>query len=437
MGKKIVISILTGFILLGSALGCGNHIEKMESQITEGEQNEEILLQAEDMEETIMEETEENIEEAESEFEEYEISLMAIGDNLMHMGVVNTGKMEDGSYDFSFMFEGISEFLDVADIKVTNQETILGGNELGFSGYPAFNSPTELGDSIAEAGFNVVLHATNHSADQKIDGLLNCLSFWETHPEVLVVGMHKEAAESHDIPILTIKDIDFAILNYTYGPNLETMPSSIRGHLDMLCDWNKENGRIDFTKLHPQVIDDIQRAEEIADIVLVFPHWGTEYTTVPSTYQKEFARQMVEAGADLIIGTHPHVIQPVEWLESENGNRTLCYYSLGNYVSMQKDALNMLEAMAWVRFLVKEDGVEIIEEKTGVLPMVCHYNNGPMRIENVYLLENYTKEKASRHGIISFGGVEFNVEELEKWSEETFGEWIISAEEALESTVAE
>lgn len=434
MRKKMAVGILICFVLLGNVFGCGSNVEKTQTQVTDIQPKEEDLPETEEI---IIEEAKESVEEAEPEFQEYEISLMAIGDNLMHMGVVNTGKMEDGSYDFSFMFEGISDFLDVADIKVTNQETILGGNELGFSGYPAFNSPTELGDGIAKAGFNVVLHATNHSADQKIEGLLNCLEFWETHPEVLVVGMHKEAAESHDIPILTIKDIDFAVLNYTYGPNLETMPSSIQGHLDMLCDWNKENGRIDFTTLHPQVIDDIQRAEEIADVVLVFPHWGTEYTTVPSSYQEKFALQMVEAGADLIIGTHPHVIQPVEWVESENGNRALCYYSLGNYVSMQKGALNMLEAMAWVKFLVTEDGVDILEEKTGVLPMVCHYNSGPMRIENVYLLENYTEEKASKHGIISFGDTEFKKEELEKWSEETLGEWIISAEEALESTVEE
>ena len=98
---------------------------------------------------------------------------MAVGDNLMHMGIVNTGRMEDGSYDYSFLFRGIEECLNLADIKIINQETVLGGNQLGFSGYPRFNSPTEVGDAIAAAGFNVVLHASNHAADQGVTGIDN------------------------------------------------------------------------------------------------------------------------------------------------------------------------------------------------------------------------------------------------------------------------
>lgn len=421
MKKKILISIMAGLLVFGCICGCQKKTEVAKTP----EEVQEVMPEP-------IEEPEEVIVEPEPVFEEYEINLMATGDNLMHMGVVATGLMPDGTYDFSFLFEGISEFLEEAEIKITNQETILGGNELGFSGYPAFNSPTELGDAIAEAGFNVVLQSSNHSADKGINGLLHCASFWKTqHPEVLLTGIYEEAAPSHDIPILTIEDIDFAVLNYTYGPNLETLPTSIRGHLDMLCAWDEGSGRIDFTKLNPQVVEDIKRAEEIADVVIVAPHWGVEYTTTPTGYQREFAAQMVEAGADVIIGTHPHVIQPVEWVESENGNKALCYYSLGNYVSTQKGALSMLEAMAWVTFLVKEDGIEILEEKTGVIPMVNHYNSGPVRTEGVYLLEDYTEEDAARHGILGYGGVRLRLDELQKWSEETLGEWIIPSETAL------
>ena len=109
--------------------------------------------------------------------------MMALGDNLMHMGIVYTGKMNDGTFDYSFLFRTISDFLDAADIKAINQETILAGNELGFSGFPNFNSPTEIADAIAEAGFNVVLHATNHAADQGLDGIKNCAAYWEQFPE--------------------------------------------------------------------------------------------------------------------------------------------------------------------------------------------------------------------------------------------------------------
>ncbi|MDE6750238.1 MAG: CapA family protein [Lachnospiraceae bacterium] len=368
--------------------------------------------------------------EEEPESEEYDITLMAIGDNLLHMGIVNTGKQSDGSYDYSFLFENISAYLDKADIKVINQETIFAGNELGFSGFPTFNSPTEVGDAIAAAGFNVVLHATNHAADQGIKGIEHCVSFWEQHPEILVAGIAGEEPVL-DIPLVEVGDIKFAILNYTYGPNSETIGPSLRKHLNMLCNYDEKTGRIDFTTLNPNVTEDIEAAKEVADIVIVFPHWGTEYKTTPSKYQVKFAQEMAEAGADLIIGTHPHVPQPVEWITAENGNRTLCYYSLGNYVSSQKRAECMLEGMAWVTFHVSEDGIEVSDKNTGVLPMVCQYTGG-FRLENVYFLEEYTEEMALRHGIRKYeDGVVLHLADLQKQSQDTFGSMVLTKSEAL------
>lgn len=356
-------------------------------------------------------------------FEEYDISLMAVGDNLMHMGIVNTGKQSDGTYNYDFLFRPLSEFLALADVKVINQETILGGNSLGFSGYPRFNSPTQVGDAIANAGFNVVLHATNHAADQNKAGIVNCLEYWKQHPEVTVAGIHDE--NDFSIPVITVKDVTFAILNYTYGPNAGTIPKSYRNNLNLLCAYNESNGQIDFTTLNPRVIEDIQSVDKDVDYVVVFPHWGTEYQSVPSSYQEEFAREITEAGADIIIGAHPHMPQPVEWIESENGNKSLCYYSLGNYVSTQKKGLCMLEEMAWISIHVTENGSSINTEKTGVIPMVCHYTSGPVRLEQVYLLEDYSEEKAKTHGIRNYGGVILKYDDLVNWSQEIFGDWIL------------
>ena len=388
----------------------------------------------EDLDGIQTESTEEFVTETEiiEEEKEQKITLMMVGDNLLHMGIVKTGYMDDGSRDYSFLFESIQEHLAYADIKMINQETIFGGNELGFSGFPYFNSPTEVGDAIAEAGFNVVLHASNHTADQKISGLLHCVEFWKKHPEVLVTGMYAdEAEENQDIGMLEIDGVTFAILNYTYGPNFASLESSIQGHLGMLCDWDEGSGMIDFTKLHPDVITDIQTAEQMADVVIVCPHWGSEYISTPSSYQETFAMQMVEAGADVIIGTHPHVVQPVEWVESENGNRALCYYSLGNYVSTQKEGLAMLEAMAWVTFVVQEDGVVIVEEETGVIPMVCHYTVNPTRLKQVYFLDEYNADLAAEHGIHQYGGVNFTYEDLMNWSNEILGEWVLDSYDVL------
>ena len=369
-------------------------------------------------------------EPTEEPFQEYDITLMALGDNLMHMGIVNTGRQNDGSYDYSFLFESITDYIDLADISVINQETILGGNSLGFSGFPRFNSPTEVGDAIAAAGFDVVLHASNHAADQGLAGIENCAAFWAQYPEVLMVGISGEEIDDR-IPLLTVGDITFAILNYTYGPNMGTISSSLRGHLNMLCAYNQKSGVIDFTSLNPQVLKDIQEAKQLADMVLVFPHWGTEYQTQPSSYQKKFAKEMADAGADLIIGTHPHAPQPVEWITAENGHQTLCYYSLGNYVSTQKQSICMLEEMAWVTIHVTEDRIYIDEERSGALPLVCHYKTGPNRLVGVYPLEEYTEEQALKHGIWNYGGVPLHLADLQDSAREILGDRLLSVSDIL------
>lgn len=368
----------------------------------------------------------------EEPFQEYDITLMALGDNLMHMGIVNTGREKDGTYDYTFLFENLTEYIDTADIRVINQETIFGGNSLGFSGFPYFNSPTEVGDAIAAAGFNVVLHATNHAADQGLAGIENCAAFWAGYPDILMTGISGEEPADR-IPLLTVDDVTFAVLNYTYGPNMGTLPSSLKGHLNLLCACDEKNGAIDFTSLNPQVIEDIKEAKNLADIVLVFPHWGTEYQSSPSSYQTRFANAMAEAGADVIIGTHPHVPQPIEWITAENGHRTLCYYSLGNYVSTQKQAKCMLEEMAWVTFHVTEDQVTVEEENSGALPLVCHYKSGPVRLVGVYPLDEYTEEQARAHGIWNYGGVPLHLADLQEQAEEILGEWMLTPSDILTS----
>lgn len=434
------------FILLFSAVfllvGCGERGEVSTANVWAEDLSVPVLQETgeEDQEETDSltdaPETAESMPETEEEeaFEEYDISLMAVGDNLMHMGIVNTGKQPDGSYDFSMLFEDIAEYLEAADIKIINQETILGGNEKGFSGYPAFNSPTEVGDAIAAAGFNVVLHATNHAADQKVGGIDSCIDFWKTYPEVLMLGIHKPDSEEpvNRVPVLTIKGVDFAILNYTFGPNYEVVSSNVSDRLELLCAVNEKTRAIDYTVINPQVLEDIRTAREIADVVIVCPHWGTENSMTPTKAQEKFAQQMTDAGADLIVGTHPHVVQRTEWLESESGGRTLCFYSLGNYVSTMKGAKNMLEGMAWVTFHVTEEGVEINSEKTGMLPMVCQYSYNPNRFEKIYLLDEYSQELASVHGIIPYGGITFSFQDLVGWSEEVIGDWKLTREEILD-----
>lgn len=381
--------------------------------------------------EPIPERTPEPTPEPTPQFVEYDIKLMAVGDNLMHMGIVNSGRQSDGSYNYDMLYENILDFIDEADISIINQETIFGGNDLGFSGYPHFNSPTQVGDAIIKAGFNVVLQATNHTADQGTNGIHNAIAYWSEHPEIMMVGMH-EKEEEHKINVIEIEGIRFAILNYTYGPNMESFPKGLEGLFDILCYYDPSSRLIDFKRINPSVIEDIERANEIADIVVVCPHWGTEYALTPSTYQKEFALLMTEAGADLIIGAHPHVPEPVELVEAENGNKALCFYSLGNYVSTQQDKESMLEGLAWVTFHVTQDDVYIDYERSGCIPLVMQYLSGPLRFEGVYPLELYTEELAQSHGIRSWGGVALHLEDMQSLSQKVFGDYELSIEKAFE-----
>ena len=363
-------------------------------------------------------------------FKEYDIKLMAVGDNLMHMPIVNSGRQDDGTYKYDFLFEDIAPFLDKSDISIINQETIMAGNDKPFSGFPYFNTPEEVAKGIADSGFNVVLQSSNHTIDQGLDGLLHAYSVWQQYPEVMMVGIHDNPENERDIPIMEKEGIRFAILNYTYGPNLGAIPNNVKGYMNVLCavkEGSKTN-ELDFTRLDPAVIEDIKRAKEMADIVVVCPHWGTEYALEPSSYQKKFAMEMAEAGADVIIGAHPHVPEPVELIEATNGNKCLCYYSLGNYVSTGQQGPSMLEGLAWVSFHVTENGAYVDFDNSGVLPLVFQYRSGPLRFENVYALEDYTDELASKHGIRNWGGVTLTLEKLNTWSQQIFGEWAVSKE---------
>lgn len=154
-------------------------------------------------------------------------SLMMVGDNLLHKPVSESGRRKNGKYNYDSLFTHIKDEAESADAAMINQEVVLGGAKLGISGYPSFNGRYEVGDAIAKAGFNVVLHATNHSLDKGAAGIKNCLKFWrKKHPDIKVTGMNESAKAQNKITYIKKKGICVAILNYTYGTNGIRMPPS-------------------------------------------------------------------------------------------------------------------------------------------------------------------------------------------------------------------
>ncbi len=313
-------------------------------------------------------------------------SMIVLGDNLLHMPVINDGKQEDGSYDFSRIFSQLKSDIASADIAVIGQETVLGGEELGLSGYPLFNSPYGVGESLVGEGFDVVLHASNHIMDRNVKGIENTLKFWGKYPEVTVLGINESQEEQNHVKVIKKNGMTFALLNYTYSTNGIPLPSGKEYMVNML----------DSEKIEK----DIKSVRDEVDFVVVFPHWGNEYQMTASKEQQELALKMCEWGADAIIGSHPHVIEPCEWIESESGNRCVVYYSLGNFVSRQKETKNLLGAMASLEFTKQGEEKSV---KAKFTPIVTQYDYNSRNFV-VYRLRDYNDGLAATHGINLYDG---------------------------------
>ena len=323
----------------------------------------------------------------EPEIEPVTITLTAIGDMLMHQGVSIPGKQADGTYVYDYLFANVKDKIEAADVAIVNEEVMFGGDHLGNLGYPCFNVNSALGTGLVNAGFDVVLFATNHTRDQHISGIQNTLNFWkEKHPDTTILGIHEDEASYNSITVLDIKGIKVAMLNYTYDLNGFKLGEGEKHYVDLMDEAHKD-----------KIKSDLERAEQMADIVVVFPHWGTEYVLEETESEQQWAQFFCENGADLIIGTHPHVIQPVKWIESENGNKALVYYSLGNFVSCQPRNYTMLGGMAHV---------SITKDKTGTYVsaydmdfVFTHYNVSRSHV-TTYFLDDYTDELMKQHALV-------------------------------------
>jgi poly-gamma-glutamate synthesis protein (capsule biosynthesis protein) len=353
------------------------------------------------------------VEEAPVPFVEPEVDILMVGDILLHDNVQNSGKLSDGTYNYDHLFANVKEDIQAADIAIANQEVILGGAELGLSGYPRFNGAYEVGDALVKAGFDVILHATNHTMDKGKQGLLNCMNFWkENYPEVAVLGVF-ESQEAYDNDIFVYEEdgLRIAILNYTYGTNGLPIPSDMPYAVALL---EKE-----------KVISDIQKAEELADFTVVCPHWGIEYQHKQSAEQENWAKLFMDHGADLVIGAHPHYIQPMEMLTGENKEEMLVYYSLGNFINSTSDsgrgtADRMIGGMAKVTIAKTEEGDAYIKEY-GVEPLVTQLLYGPQEV-TTYKLRDYTEELAGKNQIIQKDS-QFDLAFCQNLCEEVFGDW--------------
>lgn len=262
---------------------------------------------------------------------EYSASLVMVGDLLVHDRLYNAMKTSDG-YNFKPALTYIKDIVKDYDIAYYNQETILGGEEIGLSSYPSFNSPYEVGDAMIDAGFNLVSLATNHTLDRGEKAITNSVNYWNEHPSVLAVGSYLSFEERDKVRIKEVNNITYTMLNYTYGTNGIKVPEGKEYLVNVWpCTGNNLESDTKYQEYKEKVKEDIKRVRDKVDLLIVAMHWGVEYTHIPTNYQLDMASFLEEEGVDIIIGTHPHVVMPVTYI-----NDTLVVYSLGNFLSAQE-----------------------------------------------------------------------------------------------------
>lgn len=247
---------------------------------------------------------------------EYKASLIMVGDALIHSNIYLDAKNEDGSYDFKPMLEYTKPIIEQYDLKYYNQETILGGKDLGLSSYPRFNSPTEVGDAFIDSGFNLVSLATNHTMDKGEEGVLRSLNYWNSKENIVKAGQYSSFDDRGQERIYDINGIKYAFFSYTTWTNGLETPTG-KEYLNNVYSNEKAQ-------------EDIEKVKGRVDVILVAMHWGTEYSLGVDEKQTEIANYLSSLGVDIIIGSHPHVVEPVERI-----GKTLVIYSLGNYISDQ------------------------------------------------------------------------------------------------------
>ena len=343
----------------------------------------------------------------EPEPEPISIRITAAGDNLLHNTVSFACALPEGGYDFHPVYENIKKIIEGSDIAFINQEVMLTGEA---SAYPNLAAPTENADALIDAGFNVINLATNHTLDKGVSGLETCLETVHARPFDAVLGAFRTEEESTQLCILEKQGIRFGFLSYTYGLNGYRLPSDKQWKIALIDETKIQN---DLAAIRPE-----------CDYLIVSMHWGNEYQTTESSYQNELAQLLCDGGADLIIGTHPHVLQPMKWLEREDGHKTLCAYSLGNFVSNQHKRATMLGGILEVELLFEEDGTLKEIASAGVIPTVTHYKKGHYTI---YQLAEYTDELAAEHGMQGYE-TPFNMTYLAELSNKILGENAITWE---------
>ncbi len=315
------------------------------------------------------------------------VRIVTAGDNLIHSSIYNqaAARADYQGYDFEYAYQYVED-LFCGDINILNQETLICNDIYPPSDYPLFNSPVALGDHMMDLGVNVFSISNNHTLDRGTEGLEASLDYWDSRKDkALAYGAYRNEEDMNNIRTMEVNGITFSFVAFTQYTNGLSLPED--SELEII-----------YTSERELMQEQIEKADEISDCVIVSVHWGTEDTHEVDDERRKLAQDFADWGANIIIGNHPHTVQSMEYLDNPEGGQSFVFYSLGNFISAQSDNFNMVEIAA--DFNVEKDLVtgEIIIDDVKAIPLINHYDAGYSNIR-VYPYSMYSEELAAGHGI--------------------------------------
>lgn len=314
----------------------------------------------------------------------------ATGDNLIHLGLYQQAQQRAGGsgYDFTYLYENVAPFYADYDINWLNQETLV-TDEFPPSSYPMFCSPAALGEHMYDIGFRVFSLSNNHSYDKGAEGIAATRRFWASMPDdVVTTGLFAGESDYSNIPIQEVDGVRIAYLSYTEHTNGLPTPSGAEAN-------------VIYTSQEDVIQSQIELARTMADVVVVGVHWGTENSHTVNDAQRALGQKIADWGADIIIGTHPHVVQSIETLTTSDGRSVPIAYSLGNFASLQADRDNLIGIVLTydITKTTQPDGTSSVSVgNVKAHPVVMHYDANWSNAR-LYFYRDYTEELAAAHGV--------------------------------------
>lgn len=320
-------------------------------------------------------------------------TVVAVGNSSFSESIISSGITESGDWNYDHLYANIRKKIENADLALVGQESTMTTDH--DTARSAQITPVEVGTAMADAGFDAVAASTNHVTDSGNEYIQETMNFWQTsHPEVKMLGVHDASSRDARFQTFEINNISIAVLNYSY-PMIREGEQTFQ--IDMLNT--------------SQVESDIQAARDSCDFVIVLPHWGNEQESMPTEYEKQWAAFFLQQGVDVVIGSHPYVLQPYGRLSDNSGNEMVVFYSLGNFITSRQSLSEILGGMAefTLEKTVTVNGTTLRVLSPRLEPLVMHCSSTE---NSSYLLSDYTDELAASHNI--FGSTGLSVEKLEE-----------------------